>query len=156
MATGDLYQDRGVSKWIALTAAPASLTAPTAAEIAAGTDLSGDIGAINGWEKDVQMSSDPTLATTTDFQTVQSTSYPNSGFDLYRREASTTIYDIFTDGADLWMVACIEGVGTGLPSQVWPVDVVNRTDLHSRFGQKRMFKVDLAIKADPSEGTQAA
>lgn len=156
MATGDAYNDRGVTKWLALTSAPSSLSAPTAAELDAGTDLSPDIAAVNGFERDVSFGTSPSLATTTDFQSVDSASYPASGFDLYRREASTTIYDIFDEGTDLWLVACIEGRGTGNPTQVWPVDVANRTDLHGRFGQRRQYRVQCAIKADPTEGTEAA
>lgn len=156
MATGDTYQDRGTSKWLVLTSAPANVAAPTQIELNAGVDISADVAGVSGFEKDVSLSSDPSLATTTDYQTVQNTSFPASYFDLYRRENSTTVFDIFPEGTSLWLVAVIEGQGATKPSEVWPVVVANRTDLHARFGQSRHYRTHYAIKAGPHPGTQAA
>ena len=156
MAAGDTYQDRGNSKWVVLTAAPSTQTAPTQAELTAGVDISADFATLSGFQKDVALTSDPSLATTTDYQSVQNASFPASSFDLYRREASTTVFDIFVEGTSLWLANIIEGQAATKPSQVWPVEVASRTDLNARFGQTRHFRVAFAIKDGPHEGVQAA
>ena len=127
MADGDTYQDRGTTKVVVMTAAPATLTAPTTTELNNGIDLSPDVAGMSGWQPSTSTNNDANLATPDDFESLAGKTWPLSTFDLYLRENDTTNYDVFTFGADLWVAFCDEGRGVGKPTAVYPVRVADRS-----------------------------
>lgn len=142
-----------------LTSIPATPTAPTQAELGAGTDLIGTAQAeelveITGFA--VQTSSLPTpgFAGTTVGNVAGEQTYPDSSMAFYKDDTSETIYTALADDTTGWLALCPDGLGSGEECDLFPATVASRVRRPAR-NAPAIFDVNFAIDV-PYKATQAA
>lgn len=149
---------RGNKVVILLTSAPSNLAAPTQAELTAGTDISADVAAINGFEQQTSIIDEESLATRTNTQTPGVISFGDNSLEFYDQGATTTVKDLFTQDDAVWLAFLVAGQAESSPSEIWPVTVAAppRTMHGQDINQQQKFRVPFAVTAAPTDGTQAA
>lgn len=139
----------------------ANIAAPTAAEIAAGTDLSSFVISLNA-------SSQGNTLPTPDFSTLFETSIPGTvsaqfSADFYRDDATDTAWDTLPRGTTGWFVLSrFGGSGTAnLPIaadevEVWPATVTSRTMQNMAANSVLMFSANCSVPLEPNEAATVA
>ena len=137
------------------------ISAPTAAEIAAGTDLTGFLISLNA-------SSQGNTVPTPSFDTLFETSVPGTvsaqfSADFYRDDATDTAWDTLPRATTgFFVISRFGGSGTdNLPIaadevEVWPVTVTSRTQQNMSSNQVQMFSVQCSIPVEPAEAAIVA
>lgn len=141
---------RGVSK-IYFLPAVASLTAPTAPEIAAGTDLSGEVADINGFQLTNSPITTPDLSTTFDSQINGPDAASDSSLTFYDDDVSTTIRDALAKGTDGFVLLAPYGSASGKRCEVWPVRVTGFNDEWSMGNDPARAMCGFAITDTPEQ-----
>ena len=157
-ATGAKFNQKGNKKVIWLASAPSDSDAPTQAELAAGTDLTAhvDPSSFSGFSTTTSTSEIETLATTAVEKIADKISPDDSSMTFYKPYGQTTVWDLFARGTTGYVAICVDGLGSGKPSAIYPVEVLERTWVHGTGVQT--FRVDFNITtASPNDdGTQGA
>jgi len=133
-----------------------AITAPTVAEAAGGTDLSGFIVSLNA-------SSTGNTLPTPEFSTLFETSIPGTvsaqfSADFYRDDATDTAWDALPRAKEgHFIISRFGGSGTdNLPVEndeveVWPVTVTSRTMQNMASNSVMMFSVQCSVPVEPEE-----
>lgn len=150
------FQRKGNVKYIFLTTAPASLSAPTVAEIGAGTDLTPDMdpSGVEGFATSTSSTSVPNLVDTFEPQIVDTKTPDDTAMVFNKKFGSTAVWDLFTEGDTRYIAFCPEGVAATDPVEVWTLEVTDKTWQHSTGNQK--FRVAFSVPAEPAQGAIAA
>jgi hypothetical protein len=149
------------STWIGFATTVASVSAPTAANVAAATDLTGFVISINASSQGNQV---PTPALDTLFETsVPGTVQAQFQADFYRDDASDDAWDALPRGTDgYFIISRFGGSGTdNLPIaadevEVWPVKVTSRSMGNMTSNQVLMFSVNCSVPVEPNEAAVVA
>ena len=145
------YLPAGVRKWNWLTAV-ASKTAPTRAEINAGTDLTGEIAAVNGFEIitpliDVTAFGDPFGV---QVPGVPAASDPCE-IVFYASSNSADARTVFTAGTAGFLLPLPEGDVTGQKCEVWPVTVRSMFIDQAATDAAGQIHVQFAVTSAPAQ-----
>lgn len=147
--------------WIGFATTVASIAAPTAAEVAAATDLTGFCVSLNA-------ASQGNTVPTPSFDTLFETSIPGTvqaqfQADFYRDDEDDDAWDTLPRGTDgFFIIARFGGTGTdNLPIatdvvEVWPVKVTSRSMQNLASNQVQMFSVQCSVPVEPNEAAVVA
>lgn len=140
---------RGVSKVYFLPAV-ANKAAPTAPEIAAGTDLTGSVADIGGFTYTNSPIDTPDMASTytTTIPGEDTTDTPSLTF--YDDNASTAIRTALAKGVTGYLLRVPYGTGTGKRGEVWPVTSTGVNDEWSAGNDPARFQAQFAVTAVPT------
>ena len=149
------------STWIGFATTVASISAPTAAEIAAATELTGYVVSVNAASQGNQV---PTPSLDSLFETsVPGTVQAQFQADFYRDDTTDTAWDTLPRGATgFFVISRFGGSGTDrLPIaadevEIWPVTVTSRTMGNMTSNQVLMFSVTCSVPVEPVEAATVA
>lgn len=143
--------------WVGFsTTAPASLSAPTATEIGAATNLTGFVTSINA---SAQGNTVPTPNLATLFETnVPGTIQATFTADFYRDDETDTAWNALARGTSgYFYISRLGGSGgsnkpaAGEPVEVWPVRIVSRTAGALSSNTVQTFTVTASVPVEPVE-----
>lgn len=149
----------GRAEMVFLSSLPSSPTAPTQAELAAGTDLVGtkqteELAEIQGFEPSPSSIPTPGYASSTTGNVAGELTYPDAVMSFYKDSNSSTIYDLLVEGLEGWIAMGLDGFASGEEIEIFPVGVVSNVRRKAR-NAPNIFDVTLSTDA-PFKGTQAA
>lgn len=142
--------------WIGFATAVANIAAPTAAEVAAATDLTGFCVSLNA-------ASQGNTVPTPSFDTLFETSVPGTvqaqfQADFYRDDENDDAWDTLPRGTDgFFIISRFGGAGANNKPiatdhvEVWPVKVTSRTMQNMASNQVQMFSVQCSVPVEPDE-----
>lgn len=147
------YFRRGTSKMF-FAPSISDISAPTVAELGAGTDLTPEIGEISGFK----FSNSP--IDTPDMDTEFVSNIPGedkgdaSSMTFYEDSASNPISAILAKGTAGYICLFPQGIGGGSPIagddlEVWPVSVASNTRQWSAGNDAAMYMVEFTLSAVP-------
>lgn len=142
-----------------LSTIPATPTAPTQAELTAGTDLVGtkqaeELADIQGFEPAPSSVPTPGYAGAVTGNVAGELTYPDAVLSFYKDSASSTIYSALATGTTGWIFLGQDGLGSGEEGELFPIEVVSRIRRKAR-NAPNIFDVTMTTDA-PYECTQAA
>jgi hypothetical protein len=149
--------------WVGFAAAGAitNISAPTAAQVAAATDLTGFVISLNA-------SSRGNTVPTPSFDSLFETSAPGTSaasfdIDLYRDDDDDAAWDLLPRGTEgFFIISRFGGTGTdNLPIatdvvEIWPVTVTSRTMANMSSNTVLTFTVSCAVNIEPDEDATVA
>lgn len=150
------------NSWVGFTKTrPANLQAPTEAELAAATDLTGFIISITAQS---QGNTVPTPNIDSLFETsVPGTSAASFTADMYRDDAADTAWDTLQRGTvGYFYISRFGGSGadyrpkTGEGVEVWPVRIVSRTASAMASNTAQTFTCTASVPEEPAENAKVA
>lgn len=143
------YYRRGVSKvsWVPTIA---NKSAPSRAELDAGTELSPETGAVDGWEITSNTEDAPALGTTFNAKVFSTTEVGDSSLTLYASRSGTDVRTLLTRGTSGYIVWMDEGDVAGNLMDVFPVQVMSQAKTRD-IDALGMVKVGFAIPSEPAE-----
>lgn len=144
------YFRRGKSL-IKFLPAISNLNAPTAPEIAAGTDLTPSIADIGGFQFSNNPISTPDLATVFVTQIPGEDTADNPTLTFYDDDTATTIRTALAKGAAGFLVLMPYGQVTTRRAEVWPVTSTGVADEWSAGNDPARFAVNFAVTAAPRQ-----
>lgn len=146
--------------WIGF-ATTLSMTAPTAAQVAAAIDLTSYCVSLNA-------ASQGNTVPTPSFDTLFETSIPGTvqaqfQADFYRDDEDDTAWETLPRGTDgYFIISRFGGTGTdNLPIatdkvEIWPVKVTSRSMQNLASNQVQMFSVQCSVPVEPNESATVA
>lgn len=149
IATSTRFFARGVSACIYMPSC-ANKSAPTRAEINAGTNLSTQIADLSGFSVTGNVIDTPDLATTFDSKIAGTTSAEDSSLDLYASVDGVDVRALLprtTAGFILWADG---GDVAGRKADVFPVVVTSNSQMRSTSDAAKR-RVSFAITSEPAE-----
>ena len=143
------YYRRGTSE-VHFLPAISTVTAPTAAERGAGTDLSASVSEMSGWEFDNAPIATPKLSTTFTTTITGPDEAGNPQIEFYDDDSSTTIRDALAKGTTGFIVLSAIGATTSSRCQVFPVKTVGVNDDWTLAAEAAKFTVGFAVTSEPT------
>jgi hypothetical protein len=128
----------------------ANKSAPTRAELNAGTDLSGDVAAINGWEPTSNFENAPDLLSTFVSKVASSVEVGDSSLGMYASSNSVDARGLFPRGTTGFVVMLDEGDANPKKMDVFPVTVASAPKQRD-IGAVAQIVVSFAITSAPAE-----
>ena len=101
----------------------ANINSPTSAELSAGTDLTGQIGAIAGFDESVNFVAAPDMGSRYEPQIAGRIQSQNSSISFYASSNSSDVRNLLTLNLAGYIVIYTEGIATGNKMNVFPVTV---------------------------------
>ncbi|MFI0900562.1 hypothetical protein [Streptomyces sp. NPDC020983] len=149
ITTSDRYYVQGVSKviWVPTLANPAS---PTRSEINAGTDLSDEIAAVNGWEVTGNTEDTPALGSVFIGKVPSTTTADDSSLSFYADSTSTDVRTLLSRGSSGYVIWMDEGDVADYLMDVFPVRVTSATPQRD-ISSVAQIMVNFAIMREPSQ-----
>jgi hypothetical protein len=144
------YFRRGRSK-VRFLPTVASLDAPTTAEITAGTDLTGSISEMAGFEFSNSPITTPDLSTTFTTQIPGEDTTSTSTLTFYDDDTATTIRTALAKGTQGYILLQPYGTTTAKRAEVWPVTTTGVNDHWVTGNEAARFTVAFAITAAPHQ-----
>ncbi|MEV6791245.1 hypothetical protein AB0M87_04420 [Streptomyces sp. NPDC051320] len=143
------YYRRGVSKvqWVPTIG---DKSAPTRAELDAGTELSPETGAVNGWQITSNTQDAPALGTTFNAKVFSTTEVGDSSLTIYVSKTGTDVRTLLIRGTTGFIVWMDEGDVAGSLMDVFPVQVMSQAKTRDidALGQ---VEVQFSIPSEPAE-----
>lgn len=150
IAATDRFMHAGTTKCVFMPAV-ASLSAPTRSEINAGTDLSPETGAMDGWTVEGGEIETPDLATTFTGKIPGRTSSPDSSLTFYADQQGTDVRTLLQRGTTGFIAWLDGGDVAGNKMSVYPVRVRSCTAVRSVAEEAAMVNVAFSITREPAE-----
>lgn len=144
------YFRRGLSK-IRFLPAVASLAAPTAPEIAAGTDLTVQLAEINGFEFENSPIMTPDLNTTYTTQIGGEDTTKTSSLTFYDDDSSSTIRTALAKGTAGYLLFEPYGTASAKRAEVWPVTSTGVNDHWAVGNEAAKYTVSFAVTTAPRQ-----
>lgn len=143
------YYRRGLTKvsWVPTIDNPA---APTRAELNAGTELSVEVGAVEGWQVTSEVVETPTLGTKFNAKIDGPISADDSSLTLYASKTGTDVRDLLQRGSDGYVVWMDEGDTPGRGMDIFPVRVLTQAKQRN-LEDAAAVQVQFAVTREPSE-----
>lgn len=145
----DRFEPSGIGKFIYLPAC-ADTSAPTSAEINAGTDLSPAVAEWDGWTVEGDTIDAPDLATTYTAQVPGRTKSDNSSITFYMDRAGDDVRSLLPRDTVGYIIKADTGLITGQPCDVFPVRVTSLGKT-TKIGDVSQMPVMFAITDQPAE-----
>lgn len=149
ITASDRYYRQGVSKCI-WAPSVANIAAPTRAEINAGTDLSDEISAVNGWEVTGNTEDAPALGSVFVAKVSSTTTAGDSSLTFYQDATSVDVRSVLSRGSTGYVIWMWEGDVADYLADVFPVKVTSvskQTDVSS----VAQLMANFAITREPAE-----
>lgn len=135
----------------------ADTSAPTQAEVTAGTPLSKAVATIDGWDFANSRISQPVLAYKFSPQIDGEQTAGDASMTLLEDDGTTDVdssalaaaYTALTDGASGFMVLAPVGTASGKKVEVWPIKVLGNNRVWSTDNAMAQYKVDFAVTNPP-------
>lgn len=143
------YYRKGTTKIYFLTAA-ADYTSPTRAEMDAGTDLSGEVADISGWQVTSAFVDTPDLASRFTSKIPGDINADDSSLNFYASSDSMDVRTLLPRDTTGFILILDEGDVTGHTMDVFPVTVGSAPKLRT-LTDPAMLQVNFAITAVPAE-----
>ena len=136
----------------------ASLAAPTAVEVNAGTELSGQIAEINGFTFANSPIDTPDLGSSLVTKIMGEDTLEDSNMVFYEDDTSTTIPTALAKGTVGYIVIFYKGTAGASPAaadkcEVWPVTVSSQSRMYTVDNEAAKYRVSFANTAAPVAGT---
>lgn len=141
---------RGVTKFHFLPAV-ANTSAPSRAEITAGTDLSSSIAEISGFQFTNAPIATPDLDDTFTSQIEGEDTADNSSLTFYDLDNSTTIRTALAKGTEGYILIMTYGDVEAKRAEVWPVKTLGVNDQFTMNADAAKFMVPFAITDRPTQ-----
>lgn len=149
ITTSDRYYVQGVSKviWAPTLANPAS---PTRTEINAGTDLSGEIAAVSGWEVTGNTEDTTALGSVFIGKVPSTTTSDDSSLTMYADSTSVDVRTLLQRGSSGYIIWMDEGDVEDHLMDTFPVRVTSVTPQRD-VSSVAQIMVNFAIMREPSQ-----
>ncbi|MFD6684179.1 phage tail tube protein [Micromonospora parva] len=149
IASAVRYYRRGLSKvsWVPTIANKA---APTRAELNAGTELSVEVGAVEGWQIVSAVVETPSLGSKFDAKIDGAISADDSSLTLYASQTGTDVRDLLSRGTNGYVVWMDEGDTPGRKMDVFPVRVLSQGKIRN-LEDAAQVQVGFAVTSEPAE-----
>ena len=126
----------------------ASVSAPTRAELNAGTDLTGQVFAVSGFDNPVTLVDAPDFANRFIAQVAGPIKPSNSMITLYQSTSSADVRTLLTRDLTGYIVILMEGDVTGRKMDVFPVVIAAATKQET-IGDPAKIEIQFGISAQP-------
>lgn len=149
IASAVRYYRRGLTKvsWVPTISNKA---APTRSELNAGTELSPETGAVDGWQIVSATTETPTLGSKFNAKIDGAISADDSSLTLYASQTGTDVRSLLTRGANGYIVWMDEGDTAGRTMDVFPVRVTSQVKLRT-LEDAAQVQIQFAVTAEPAE-----
>lgn len=149
IASAVRYYRRGLSKvsWVPTIVSKA---APTRAELNAGTELSVEVGAVEGWQIVSAVVETPSLGSKFDAKIDGAISADDSSLTLYASQTGTDVRDLLARGTNGYIVWMDEGDTAGRKMDVFPVRVLSQGKIRN-LEDAAQVQVQFAVTSEPAE-----
>ncbi|MEU3899736.1 hypothetical protein [Streptomyces sp. NPDC045251] len=149
IASSVRYYRRGLTKvsWVPSIANPAS---PTRTELDAGTELSVEVGAVEGWQVTSEVVETPALGSKFNSKIDGPISADDSSLTLYASKTGTDVRDLLQRGSDGYVVWMDEGDTPGRTMDVFPSRVLTQSKQRN-LEDAAQVTVQFAVTREPSE-----
>lgn len=150
IASTSRYFNRGTTKVI-FCSTVSNKSAPTRAEINAGTDLSGEVADVDGWTVESESIETPDLGTVFTSSIPGSTSADDSSLTMYLDVGGVdarTLLPRNTAGFILWMDG---GDVAGRKVDVYPVRVMSQGKARTTDDDAATMEIGFSITSEPAE-----
>lgn len=124
--------------------------APTRSELNAGTELSVEVGAVEGWQIVSAVVETPTLGSKFNAKIDGAISADDSSLTLYASQTGTDIRDLLARGTNGYIVWMDEGDTAGRKMDVFPVRVLSQAKLRE-MEEAAQVQVQFAVTSEPAE-----
>jgi hypothetical protein len=143
------YYRPGLTK-VYYCATIANKSAPTAGELNAGTDLSGEITAIDGWQPTANFLDAPDLNSSFVAKVAGGLEVGDSSLTMFASSNSVDVRSLLPRGTTGFLVFLDEGQTTGRKMDVFPITVASAPKLRD-LGEVARIQVGFAITSAPAE-----
>jgi hypothetical protein len=149
IASSVRYYRRGLTKvsWVPTVADKA---APIRAELDAGTELSPETGAVEGWQIMSAVVETPTLGSKFNAKIDGAISADDSSLTLYASQSGTDVRDLLQRGTNGYVVWMDEGDTPGRTMDVFPVRVLSQVKLRT-LEDAAQVQIQFAVTSEPEE-----
>ena len=145
----------GKVRWV--TAAPATLAAPTVAEFNAGTSLDSLLNEVSGLTATAQFIDAPVLASRIDAKISGTQQLTDTVLTFLDDNASSTVRTaLLTSGTTGYLLVAPHGITATKRSRVWPAETAGLNDIITVSNEPHKFSVAFGITSAPTDGTIAA
>jgi len=145
------FMRRGVSKYYFLETIAALTMIPTRVEITAGTDLSKDIAAVEGWSSEAESIETPDMGSRYTSTIPGGEKAADSSFTFYEQLSDDAIETLLPSNAEGFVVILRKGdVPASKSMDIFPVRVASRTPEHSSGNDPARFSVKFAVTSPPA------
>ncbi|MFC5187134.1 phage tail tube protein [Actinomadura harenae] len=144
------FSARGVSKCYFVPSI-ASISAPTRAELDAGTDLSPQVADIDGWTVQSEQIETPDLGSTFTSKIPGSTSADDSSLTMYTDLGGADVRTLLPRGTDGFIVWLDGGDVAGRKMDVFPIRVASLGKKRTTDDDAETIDVGFSITAEPAE-----
>lgn len=143
------YYRRGVTEvlWVPTVAVK---TAPTRAELDAGTALSLEVGEVDGWQVTSEVIETPALGSLFNAKINGAISADDSSLTMYASQNGTDVRSLLTRGTNGFVVWMDEGDTAGRTMDVFPVRVLSQAKIRN-LDDAAMVQVQFAVTSEPAE-----
>lgn len=150
IAASTRHINKGVTKVVFATTV-ASVSAPTRANINAGTDLSDEIMELEGWNVESGSVGTPSLGSDFTGNIPGGTSAEDSSLTMYSDIGGADVRDLLPRGTNGFILIMYGGDVAGRPMDVFPVRVGSTPKNTSVDEEAATIKVTFSITSEPSE-----
>lgn len=150
IVASDRFFHRGTTKIYAVTAI-ANTAAPTRAELNAGTDLSPQVQAVEGWEVAGAEIETPDLGSVFTSKLPGATSVDESSITMYADQQGTDVRTLLPRGASTHIVMMFGGDVAGNKCDVYKVRVRSNAKPVNVEDEAGLITVAFSITAEPNE-----
>lgn len=155
---GNRYIARGKRKYYWL---PTAATPATVANFTAGTNLTGDLFEINGFEFNNTPADSYDMSSAFDKKVPGTDAVSDSNMVFHDDDALATLYTAMAKGNVGYVAVFNKGTAGASPAiadkyELWPAIIASRTNLHTAANETAKFRVTFTLTQPPVEGTIAA
>lgn len=149
ITTAVRYYRRGVTKvsWVPTVADKES---PTRTELDAGTELSLEVGEIEGWQVTSNVIETPSLGSLFDAKINGSITADDSSLTMYASQSGEDVRTLLTRGSNGFIVWMDTGDTTDELMDVFPVRVLSQGKIRS-LDDAAKIQVQFAVTSEPAE-----
>ncbi|MFB7222471.1 hypothetical protein [Streptomyces sp. NPDC056227] len=147
------YMRRGTSQFHFLETITATTMIPSRTELAAGTEFSEFIAAMDGWTVQNNEIETPNMADTYDSTIPGSDKADTSTFTFYEDEVESDIEEMLAKGTTGYVVILRKGdVPTNKSMDVFPIRVASQSPQYTADNEAAKFVVTCSITSRPLQG----
>lgn len=144
------YINPGVTK-IVYAPTVVDISAPTRAEIDAGTDLSREVAELTGWQVNSNQVPTPDLASTFTSNTPGRTTAEDSSLTFYADKTGDDVRALLPRGTDGFIIIMDGGDVPASPMDVYPIRVASNGKMRSVGEEAARIQVQCSITSEPAE-----
>ena len=150
------YVQKGTTKIRWLTSPPATLSAPTVAEINAGVNLDSLLNNVAGLTALAQFIDASVLADRVDAKISGTQQLADTTLTFLDSNSTTVVRTaLLTSGTAGYLIVCPLGIGSTRRCRIWPAETAGLNDVITVENAPAKFTVGFGITLAPTDGTIA-